>query len=110
MEKGSGHSDPLLFSSRKSISQFTHFRIVAFLKGHDKIMERGFFCRLYDLFPAGSRFSYGNIIGNRIMEQLGLLGHIGFRIPQLCRGSLPHIFSGDLHSSPVHIPEPHEKL
>ena len=70
-------------------------------------MDRSLLRCLYDLLPACPRLSYGNIIGNRIMEQMCLLGHIRFCVPEPRCGNLPHIPFRQLHSPLVHIPEPH---
>ena len=110
MEEGSCDSDSLLFTAGESVSQFSDFCVISFWKGHNEVIDGGFFCGSHDLFTGGSRLCDGDIICDGIMEQVGFLCHIAFQIAKMTGGDFPYIFViyGDI--SFVHIPETHEKL
>ena len=110
MQERPCNSDPLLLPAGQRIAQFSDFCVISFRQRHDEIVDRRLFRGFHDFFPCRAGFSHGNVIGNGIMKQYRLLGHIGFHPPQIRGIDTPYIPSGNLHLAVLYVPEPHQQF
>ena len=78
MQECTRNPDSLFLTAGEGIAQLPDFRVVSMRKCQDKLMDRSLFRSLHNLFPRRPGLSDRNIISDRIMEQIRLLGYVGF--------------------------------
>ena len=76
MQKGPGQADSLPFPAGKRVPHLAHRRVVAPGQALNKLMDRRFPCRGFDLLSARVKFTNRNVGGYAVMEQRRLLCNI----------------------------------
>ena len=109
-KKCSCEPQTLPFAAGKSIAEFAHRRVVAFGKGHNKIVNGGLLQAVSISSSVAVSLAIRRLFFDAVVEELGLLRHKALQIAQIFGVDLFHRSARKLHAAFLHLPEPHQKL
>ena len=103
LKENSGNRNSLLLSTGKPGSSFSDKCFISIRKFHNKVMDIGFLCRIFNLFHRSVRLTICNIFTDTSTEKINILLHKTNLITQTLKGQLSHIFSVNRNLSTCYI-------
>src|SRR5690606_21272497 len=105
LEQGARNRDALLFTTRQFETTLAHHGVVTVRQRHDEIMNISGSCRGNNLVLRGAGPAIGNVVGDAVIEQHGILRHDAYRLPQRLLGDVTDILTIYQDRAAVHIIE-----